>query len=156
MEKAGKLIISLALPQLAGLLGTLYSVDAVPGWYSTIEKPAFTPPDWIFAPVWLSLYALMGISLYLVWRNGLDGKDARFAFKLFIIHLFFNALWSVLFFGLHYIGIAVLEIIALWMLILVIFINFLKIHRLAGWLLLPYLIWVSYAAVLNFSIWVLN
>ena len=151
-----RLLISLALPQLAGFLGSLFTTQAIPNWYATLERPSFNPPNWIFGPVWISLYFLMGISVYLVWQQIETNKKAQQAFWLFWIHLFFNAIWSIIFFGFQSPGLAFIDLVFLWFLIVILLIKFLKINKLAGYLLIPYLLWVSFAGVLNFSIFWLN
>lgn len=145
-----KLIISLLLPQLAGLVGSLFTFSAIPTWYATLNKPSFSPPNWIFGPVWTTLYILMGISLYLVWSKGKRGV-ALFKFQLVI-----NALWSILFFGLRSPILGLITIIILWTMILALIKIFWKIDKTASVLLWPYLAWVSFASVLNLAILLLN
>jgi len=152
MKKIYKLIISLALPFLASAIGSLFTVTGISSWYSEIQKPFFNPPSWIFGPVWTLLYLLMGISLYLVWTKKSDKK----AFVVFGIQLALNALWSILFFGLQNPALAFFEILLLWIAILVTITTFYKIRKSAGYLLIPYLAWVTFASVLNYSIWILN
>ena len=143
-------IISLALPQIAGLIGSFFTISAIPTWYAVLEKPGFSPPNWIFGPVWILLYILMGVSVYLIWQ-----KD-KSATWLFWIHLFFNAIWSIIFFGLQNPGLALVNIIIIWLLIIVLIIKFWKINKWASYLLFPYLFWVSFASLLNYYIWYLN
>lgn len=140
----------------AGLLGSLFTQTGVDSWYANLIKPEFNPPNWIFGPVWTILYILMGISLYLIWDKGLKKKELRFAFGIFILQLLFNAWWSILFFGLQNPKLAFCEIVFLWFLIVFVIYLFSNIKKLAAWLLIPYLLWVSFATVLNYSIWVLN
>lgn len=151
-----RLLVSLLLCHSAGIIGSLFTVSAIPGWYETLQKPSFTPPSFVFAPVWLLLYTLIGIALYLVWQKGLEKPDARRAFWLFIFHLVINALWSILFFGFHLIFLALLDSILLLALILILLILGKKIDPRIQYLFLPYLAWVSFATVLNFVIWQLN
>ncbi|MBD3311125.1 MAG: tryptophan-rich sensory protein [Candidatus Magasanikbacteria bacterium] len=151
-----RLLISLVLPQLAGLLGSFFTASSIPSWYTTIEKPFFTPPNWLFGPVWISLYILMGISVYLIWQKAEKNKKAKKLVWLFWVHLIFNATWSIVFFGLQNIGLAFLNIIIIWILILVLMWKFEKINKVSAWLLVPYMLWVSYATVLNLAIWFLN
>lgn len=155
MKNFGKLVGAIALCQGAGVVGSLFTVSAIGGWYAFLNKPSFAPPNWLFAPVWLTLYTLMGISLYLVWKRGLKGK-ARFTFWFFIIHLFVNAGWSVIFFGLHNIALAFVVILVLLAMIAVLIKLFRPISRAASNLLIPYLVWVSIATVLNYYLMVLN
>ena len=151
-----KLILSLALCAGAGVIGSQYTVSAIPVWYAGLVKPWFTPPAWLFGPVWTALYLLMGVALYSVWIKGSKKKEKGEAIQLFFIQLIFNAAWSLIFFGLHNIFAALVEIVILWLLITETTLAFYKIDRSAGKLLLPYLIWVSFAAVLNFAIWQMN
>jgi tryptophan-rich sensory protein len=150
------LLISIVICQLAGVVGGLVTASSVDTWYATLTKPSFNPPDWIFSPVWITLYGLMGIALFLVYKKGLDAEGFKVAFVLFLVQLIGNVLWSVLFFGLKLPFIAFLEIVVLWVLILLTMIKFMKISRPAGLLLVPYLLWVSFASVLNFFLWSLN
>ena len=150
------LIISLLLPHLAGLIGSFFTAPAIPTWYASLEKPFFNPPSWLFAPVWLTLYTLMGIALFLIWRKGLKREEARFAFFFFLVHLLINSAWSILFFGMQNPLIALLDITFLWLMILVLIIQFWKISKPAAYLLIPYFAWVSFASILNFSLWWLN
>ncbi len=156
MSKALKLIISILICQGAGVLGSLFTSPAITTWYASIQKPSFNPPNWIFAPVWTLLFLLMGISLYLIWDKGLENKKAKTAIFLFAIQLVLNILWSIIFFGLKSPLYAFIEIIMLWFAILFTIISFYKISKTAAFLLLPYILWVSFASVLNFSILTLN
>ena len=151
-----KLIASIIVCQLAGLLGAIFTSSAIPTWYATLEKPAFVPPDWTFSVVWMFLYLLMGLALYIVWRKGLDRRDVRLAMGVFGVQLFLNFLWSILFFGLRSPLLGMIEIIFLWFAIVATIWLFYRISRLAGALLMPYLAWVSFAALLNYYIWLLN
>lgn len=151
-----KLIISIIICQLAGVIGSVFTTPAIPTWYVTLIKPPFTPPNWVFAPVWTGLYFLMGISAFLVWRKGIDNPQVNLALRFFIIQLVLNSIWSVLFFGLRSPLLGFIEIILLWFFILLIILYFFKVSNTAGILLLPYILWVSFATVLNFSLWRLN
>ena len=131
--------------------------SAITTWYPTLIKPSFNPPNWIFAPVWSMLYVMMGVAAGLVWdRIEIEKEAVKKALIFFAIQLALNALWSYLFFGLHNPMLAGLEIIVLWLMIFETYIQFAKINKIAGYLFLPYLAWVSFAAVLNGSIWWLN
>jgi translocator protein len=134
----------------------MFTIEAIPAWYSSLNKPSFTPPDWLFGPVWIILYLLMGVSLFIIWKEELKNKEVRTAFLIFILQLIFNAVWSIIFFGAHSIAGGLVVIVILWILILVTILKFMKISRIAGILLIPYLLWVSFAMVLNFSIFNLN
>lgn len=151
-----KLIASLLVCQLAGFLGSLVTSPSIPVWYASLEKPSFSPPNWVFSPVWITLYALMGISLYLLWRQDSKVPKVQIALFLFIVQLILNVSWSMVFFGLRLPFLAFIEILLLWAAILLTIVKALKVSKTAGILLLPYILWVSFAAVLNFSLWFLN
>ena len=150
-----KLIISILICQTAGFIGSLFTSSSVRTWYPYINKPGFTPPDSVFAPVWTLLYVMMGVSLFLVWKVYRE-KDIRSAVKIFFIQLFLNTAWSFFFFGLKSPLFGFVVIIILWLAILFTIIKFFKISRVAGYLLIPYIAWVSFASVLNLSIFLLN
>ena len=135
--------------------GGAVTATSVNDWYQTLQKPWFTPPDWVFAPVWTTLYALMAVAAWRVWRKS-GFAQARWALLVFAIQLGLNFGWSLLFFGSHLIGAALVEIVVLLGAIVVTTILFARRDRLAGVLLLPYALWVGYAILLNASIWVLN
>jgi len=140
----------------AGIIGSLFTASAVSTWYVTLAKPVYNPPSWVFGPVWLLLYTMMGVSLYLVWQKRSKKKSHQFALTIFYVHLFLNALWSILFFGLKNPQAALYDIVLLWVLLLLTIILFYKISKPASYLLWPYLLWVSFAANLNYMIWILN
>jgi benzodiazapine receptor len=150
-----KLIVSLIICQLAGFIGSLFTTPAIPEWYASLQKPSFTPPNWLFSPVWISLFLLMGVSLYLLWQTAAK-KEAKMALVFFAVQLILNMLWSAIFFGLKSPMVAFIEIIVLWVAIFLTMTKSLKVAKTAGYLLLPYIIWVSFAAVLNFFLWKLN
>jgi tryptophan-rich sensory protein len=150
-----KLVASVILCQIAGFLGSLFTTPAIPTWYKTLNKPFFTPPNWIFSPVWISLFILMGISLFFVWRRQ-GHPRLRIALFFFFVQLILNVLWSVAFFGLRSPLLGLIDIVLLWIAILFTILNFLKVSKFAGVLLIPYFLWVSFAALLNFFLWVLN
>lgn len=163
-----KLAISIAVVASAGFIGSIFTTPAVPGWYAGLIKPVLNPPGWIFGPVWTLLYIMMGVAAFMVWRQDTARgwwlwwsksrfkKETRVALGIFIIQLILNALWSVVFFGQQNPGGAFINIIFLWLAILVTIILFFRIHRQAAYLLLPYILWVSFAAYLNAAIWLLN
>ena len=151
-----RLAISLAICYLAGAVGSIFTRPAVEYWYQSLIKPGFAPPDWLFAPVWLMLYAVMGFSFYLVWRSGLQNKDSRSAFILFLVHLLVNVGWSVAFFGFQSPFWGLMMIILLWGLIFALVMAFAHVRSLAAVLLIPYWAWVTFAGVLNWTIWLLN
>jgi benzodiazapine receptor len=151
MNKWVKLIAFIMVCQGSGIFGSLFTVSAIGTWYAGLEKPLFTPPNWVFGPVWITLYTLMGISLYLVW----DKRD-KLALALFSAQLVLNALWSFLFFGLQNPLYGLVEIIPLWLLILFTIVKFYMIDKKAGLILVPYIIWVTIATALNYYIFLLN
>lgn len=141
-----------AVTLAAGFVGSLVTNPSIPGWYASLQKPAWTPPNWLFGPVWTLLYLMMAVAAWLVWRErGFGG--ARLALALFAAQLVLNALWSILFFGLRSPGAALVEIALLWAAILATAAAFWRVTHPAGWLLVPYLWWVTYAAFLNYAIW---
>ncbi|MCX6695291.1 MAG: tryptophan-rich sensory protein [Candidatus Altiarchaeota archaeon] len=148
-----KLIACVLVCELAGVVGSIFAISAIPTWYAGLNKPFFTPPNWVFAPVWTALYLLMGVSLYIVWKRGFSGNIARLAFA---IQLVLNTLWSVVFFGLKSPPAGVVVIVMLWTAILATIIEFRKTSKTAAALLAPYLLWVSYATLLNISVVLLN
>ena len=156
MSNIVKLILSVVVCQLPGIVGAFFTSDSTTEWYALLNKPSYNPPDWIFGPVWIVLYLMMGISLFLIWKEDLKNKEIRSAFIIFIVQLIFNALWSIVFFGAQSIIGGLIVIIILWVLILITILKFIKISRVAGILLIPYLLWVSFATVLNFFIYKLN
>jgi benzodiazapine receptor len=151
-----RLAISVGTPLLVGALSGFATARSVTGWYVSLRKPVFNPPSWIFGPVWTALYVLMGIALYLVWRNGWDRDVVRWAVALFGVQLALNGLWSLLFFGMQSPGWAFVEILLLWAAIATTLVAFWRVELLAGALLIPYFLWVSFAVLLNGSIWMLN
>lgn len=151
-----KLIIAIGVSELAGIIGSVFTTPSIPTWYAGLVKPALNPPAWVFAPVWTTLFVLMGVAAFLIWRQGLERKEVKIALGIFIIQLILNTLWSIIFFGLKNPGAAFAELILLWLAILATIIAFAKISRPAAWLLLPYIAWVSFAGYLNFSIWQLS
>lgn len=146
------LAIWIAISYLPAWFGAQFSSGQ---WYDTLVKPDWSPPAWVFGPVWTVLYLLMGVAAWLVWKRAGFAK-ARIALALFLVQLAFNAAWSWIFFGLRQPGAAFAEIMLLWLLILATLTAFWRHHRLAGSLLLPYWAWVSFAALLNFAVWRLN
>lgn len=148
--------MSIGVCQAAGVIGSFFTAPAIRGWYANLVKPSFTPPGWLFAPVWLVLYTLMGVALYLVWQKGLSNPEVRFAVIFFLIHLVFNATWSIVFFGQQNILLALINIIIIWLMIVGLIVLFSRIEVKAAYLLIPYLCWVSFATILNYSIFRLN
>ena len=152
MKKFFPLLLFILLAFLPGIFGSFFS----PGeWYGNLLKPSFTPPGWLFGPVWTLLYIMIGIAGYFVWTVK-DHSLQKSAFIIYAIQLFFNGIWSWIFFGLHKIDLALLVILILWIFIIFNIFYFYKIKKLSGYLLIPYLLWVSFASILNASIWSLN
>ena len=149
-----KLIISIKVCELAGILGSFFTIFAIPSWYATLAKPALNPPGWLFGHVWITLYLLMGISLWLIWKS--DSPEKKKALWLFFAQLILNAIWSPVFFGGQSIGGALAIIVLLWAAIVLTILVFTKISKVAAWLLIPYILWVSFAVYLNFAIWIIN
>ncbi len=156
MKNLVKLVLSIIICQLAGVIGSIFTINSINNWYFDLSKPSLNPPNWIFGPVWITLYFLMGISLFLIWQKGLNIQRNKNAFILFIVQLVFNSLWSIVFFGMHQILPAVLVITVLWLLIFACIFSFKPISKPAAYLLIPYLLWVSFASYLNISIYILN
>ena len=151
-----KLVVSIVACQCAGLIGSVFTTPSIPTWYASLTRPSFTPPNWLFAPAWLTLYLLMAIAAFLVWRRGLGTPGVKKALLIFLVQLILNALWSIVFFGLHSPLGGVMIIVLLWIAILLTILKFFKLSTSAGALLLPYILWVTFAASLNISIALLN
>jgi tryptophan-rich sensory protein len=156
MHNVVKLMIALGAPIAVGGLSGLATARGVSTWYPTLIKPSFNPPAWVFGPVWTLLYVMMGVAAFLVWRRGFDAEGVRLALTIFAIQLALNGLWSILFFGIRQPGWALAEIIVLWIAIGLTALRFWRLVPAAGLLLLPYWAWVSFATVLNASLWWLN
>ena len=152
-----KLVGSVLLCEAAGGIGSIFTRDSLKEWYPSLEKPSFTPPGWVFGPVWTSLYALMGASFYVAERQQEEGSNEGKASRvLFGIQLVLNALWSYVFFGRRSPSWALVEIVFLWAAIVATTVTFWRISRTAALLMLPYLLWTSFATLLNYKIWSLN
>lgn len=151
-----RLIVSIVACQCAGIVGSIFTTSAIPTWYTALQKPPFAPPNWLFAPAWVTLYLLMGISAFLIWRTGVENRETRITLMVFLVQLILNALWSIAFFGLQSPLYGLIVIIALWIAILVTMLKFFRISTIAGALMLPYILWVTFATVLNTSIFMLN
>ena len=154
MNNFFKLLAAIAVCQLAGIIGTPFTITAIPSWYATLNNPFFSPPNFLFGPVWTVLYFLMGVSLYLIWIS--KSKLKKNAFKIFFIQLTLNALWSIIFFGLKNPLLAFIDIVALWITISLTIKHFYKISKPASYFLIPYILWVSFATLLNLAIVILN
>jgi benzodiazapine receptor len=151
-----RLIVSIAACEGAGGIGAIFTTPAIPTWYAGLKKPAFTPPNSAFGPVWVTLYLLMGIAIFLVWREGLGQEGVTIAFIVFWVQLVLNILWSVIFFGLKSIIGGMIMLLLLWIVVLVNIIMFFNVSLIAGGLLIPYIIWLTIAANLNVQVWRLN
>ena len=149
-----RLAPSIILPLAVGVLGSYFTASSIPTWYAALNKPVFAPPNWIFGPVWTTLYILMGISLYLLWTSKKKGKEK--VLRLFFIQLALNFLWSIIFFGMHNVFLAFVEIIALWIFIFLTIRQSLLVSKNAAYLLYPYIIWVTIASILNLLLLILN
>ena len=156
MNKFLKYFLSIGICLLAGGLGTFFTFSSIPTWYATLNKPIFSPPNYLFGPVWTILYILMGASLAIIWQKGLKKRRIREAMFLFGVQLLLNALWSPVFFGAKNLLLGLIIIVLMWISILKTILAFGKINKTASYLLLPYLAWVSFATILNLSFWLLN
>jgi len=141
---------------IAGSLGSVVTITGPGSWYEGLLKPTFQPPNWIFAPVWTTLFIMMGIALYLVWNEGLQNPNVKPALAVFGLQFILNILWSFLFFGMQSPFLGLAGIIILWFLILATIALFFRVKRSAAFLLVPYILWVSFAMFLNYTIWALN
>ena len=149
-------LLAILICEGVGALAGLATQSSVDTWYPTLATPFFTPPSWLFAPVWITLYALMGVAAWLVWRRGWRHTRVQIALGFFGLQLILNGLWSFAFFGFRSIGGGLMVIVLLWLAIVATMQRFFPLHRGAGWLLVPYLLWVTYAAALNGAIWWMN
>jgi tryptophan-rich sensory protein len=156
MGKTAKLILSIVVSLGVGFIGSFFTSPAIPTWYAGLIKPSFSPPNYLFAPVWTILYILMGISFYLVWQKGLKNEKVRVALTVFAAQFLLNAIWSPIFFGAKNLFWALIVIIFMWIYIVKTILAFRKVSKTASYLLYPYLAWVSFATMLNFSVWFLN
>lgn len=151
----GKLILSLALPISMGAVAGIVTTDAIPAWYEMLNKPSFNPPNWIFGPVWTTLYVLMGISFFMIWRQP-TSKPRNTALVIFLIQMVLNFAWSFIFFYFKELGWALAEIILLWIMIVAMIKTFYGQRPIAGYLNIPYLLWVTFATILNAAYFSLN
>lgn len=155
-ENIAMLVFSIAVCELAGVIGSIFTFPALTEWYAALQKPAFAPPGSIIGPIWIVLYFLIGVSLYIVLLKNREEKIVKRGLALFVGQLALNALWSFVFFGIRSPGYALIEILFLWLSIFLTIYMFYKIDKRAAYLLVPYLLWVSFAAFLNYGIWMLN
>ena len=154
MNKWLKVISCILLCQMAGVIGSVFTFQSIPTWYATLIKPWFTPPSWLFGPVWLTLFTLMGISLFWVLQKGI--KNVRIPLAIFASQLVLNTIWSILFFGLKNPLFGLVDIVAMWLLIIATIVSFYRVSKKAGLILVPYIVWVTIATLLNFYVLVLN
>jgi translocator protein len=150
-----KLVIAILIPLALGAIAGRFTAQAVPDWFASLNRPSFSPPNWIFGPVWTVLYILLGISLFLIWKQ-IPSKQRNNALWIFSLQMFLNFIWSFVFFYFHQIGLALIVIIGLWISIIFMLISFYKIKPLAAYLNMPYLLWVTFASVLNAGYFILN
>lgn len=151
-----QLVLSVLICQLSGLVGAYFTAPSISEWYVYLKKPSFTPPSWLFAPVWTILFATMGISVFLVWRQRSLGKQVKRAVAVFGVQLVLNVFWSATFFGLRSPIAGLVVIVVLWLAILLTILEFYRLSKSAALLLVPYILWVSFAASLNYSIFIMN
>jgi translocator protein len=156
MSDRTKLIISIIATVGLGLLGGIFTAPEIQTWFVHLNKPSWNPPNWLFAPVWTTLYLLMGIAFYLVWKAKSINDKKQWAIIIFIAQFGLNFVWSYIFFREHLMGWAFVDIVILWLAIFCTIIAFRGMNKKAAWLLVPYISWVSFAAVLNYTIWQLN
>jgi len=155
MSKTLKLIIAIVLPMVFGGLSGFLTANSINGWYSTLQQPSFNPPNWVFGPVWTTLYLIMGISLYRIWSLPAT-EERNHAIKIFALQMTLNFFWSLIFFKWHLIGLALAEIIVMWFMIATMIHYFRKLDAVAGYMNIPYLLWVSFASALNGAYFILN
>ena len=155
MKNLFKLVGSILIAQSAGAIGSLFTIQNIPTWYATLNKPSFSPPNYLFGPVWITLYFMIGVAFFLVWKNQ-GSVSIKVPVVVFSIQMVLNAAWSIIFFGMKSPMFAFFEIVVLWVFIVLCMVTFYPVSRAATWLLMPYFLWVSFASVLNFKILTLN
>lgn len=155
MKKLLPLLVSIVIAEAAGIIGSVFTFSEITSWYATLVRPSFSPPNWLFGPVWTTLYCLMGISAFLIWQKR-KTRVARAGLVIYAVNLVANSLWSIVFFGLHRPDLALIVIFVLWSTIVIMIKRFWPINQLASLLLIPYLLWVTFATFLNFTIYRLN
>lgn len=155
MPKSLKLIIAILLPMLVGGVSGFLTANSITDWYTTLKQPSFNPPNWVFGPVWTTLYLIMGISLYRIWCLPIS-EERNKAIKIFALQMTLNFFWSLIFFKWHLIGLALVEILVMWLMIAVMIHQFKKLDAASGYMNIPYLLWVSFASVLNVAYFILN
>ena len=151
-----KLLICISICELVGVSGAFFTKSSLSTWYVTLHKPSFNPPGWLFGPVWILLYLSMGIALFLIIKDGFVTREIILAVCFFTAQLLFNGLWSYIFFGKKELFLSFIDLVLLWVLILITIIIFYKTNNISGYIMIPYLLWVSFAGILNWSIWKMN
>lgn len=150
-----KLVASISLPLSIGAIAGLFTARAIPEWYASLNQPSFNPPNWVFGPVWTTLYIILGISFFMIWKME-AGKQRNQAILIFMVQLLLNFSWSFFFFYFKMIGVALIDIVALWIMIVVMLVRFYRLKPQAAYINIPYLLWVSFATVLNGAYFFLN
>jgi tryptophan-rich sensory protein len=156
VNKIGELLVSIILCEIVGVIGSIFTIPNIPTWYAALVKPFFSPPNWVFGPVWTILFFLMGVAVYLVWENKKNINQRNLAIAMFGVQFFFNILWSFLFFGLKSPVLGLIGIVLLWLSIASTILSFYVVCKKSAYLMIPYLLWVSFALILNLSIMLLN
>jgi translocator protein len=151
-----KLLLSILVCEAVGVIGSLFTLGSISTWYASIQKPWFTPPNWVFGPVWITLFLLMGISLYLIWSSSKRNSTRKAALIFFVVQLALNLLWTILFFGQQFYFLGFAEILVLWGAIALTIATSLRVSKIAGYVLVPYISWVTIATLLNYYVWILN
>lgn len=151
-----KLLISIFICQCAGIIGSIFTASAIPDWFYELNQPFFTPPDWWYAPIWIIIYLLNASAAFLIWRRGLHIKPVRVAMILFLVQLVFSVVWALVLFGLQSVLFGLIAVVALWIVLLFTIIQFYKVSTAAGSLMIPYILWVTFAIILNGSLYLLN
>ena len=156
MKRIAKAVLFVLASEAIGNIGTVFAIQAIPTWYAALAKPQFTPPNWLFGPVWTVLFALMGIAAFLVYDKGMRKRKVRIALSVFSLQFALNVLWTILFFGLRSTALGLIDILALWIAIAATIVLFCRVSRAAALLLIPYIAWVSVATLLNYYVFVLS
>ncbi|MEM5814424.1 MAG: TspO/MBR family protein [Candidatus Aenigmatarchaeota archaeon] len=156
MHKYLRLAAAIIICQMAGIIGSVFTAPNIAAWYATLNKPALTPPNWLFGPVWVTLYTLMGTAVWRIWEKRTKKKANKEALYPFAAQLALNALWSMMFFGLRNPLYGLMTIVPLWLITMYTILKFYKIDKTAAYLLVPYILWVTVATYLNFMVWLLN
>jgi translocator protein len=151
-----KLLISIIICQGAGIIGSIFTAGALSGWFSELNHPSFTPANWLYPPIWITVHLLIAIAAFLIWWRGLHIKPVRVAMILFIIQLVLSVVWVFVLFGLQYILFGLIAVVVLWVMLLLTIIQFYKVSTAAGNLMIPYIVWITFAVILNGALYLLN